>query len=58
MPDDTNKTGSADRERINIHEDYEVEYWTKKWGVTPTQLRDCVKKVGVMVVDVKKCLRK
>jgi uncharacterized protein DUF3606 len=58
MPDDPNKRGPADRDRINIHEPYEVRYWTQKWGVTEKQLKDCVRRVGVMVKDVQKCLGK
>ena len=58
MPDDPSKRGPADASRINIHESYEVEYWTKRFGVTAEQLKKCVGKVGVMVSDVKKCLGK
>ena len=58
MPDDPDKRGQQDSSRINIHEDYEIAYWTQKWHVTPEQLRECVKRVGVRVVDVKKCLGK
>jgi len=29
-----------------------------KWGATAEQWRACVKKVGVMIADVKKCLGK
>lgn len=28
--DDKEKTGSPDRDRINVKEDYEVEYWSEK----------------------------
>jgi hypothetical protein len=58
MPDDPSKRRPQDSSRINIHEEYEIIYWTSKWGVTAEQLRDCVKKAGVMVADVKKCLGK
>ncbi|HEX4334663.1 MAG TPA: DUF3606 domain-containing protein [Polyangiaceae bacterium] len=58
MPDDPNKRGPADRERINIHEPWELRYWADHFGVTEQQIIDCVKKVGVMVKDVKKCLGK
>lgn len=51
MADDPSKKGPADANRININEPYEVEYWTMKFGVTAEQLKACVKKVGVMVVD-------
>ena len=58
MPDDRTKTGPADASRVNVHEDYELRYWSKKFGVTPQQLKDAVHKVGPMVKDVKKALGK
>ena len=54
--DDRKKRRRAASSRINIDDDYEVQYWTKKFGVTAAQLKDCVKTVGVMASDVKKCL--
>jgi hypothetical protein len=47
MPDDKNKTKPQDASRINVHEKYEVEYWSKKFKVTPEQLKAAVAKVGV-----------
>jgi hypothetical protein len=35
--------------RVNIHEAYEVRYWTEKWSVSKEQLVDAVKKAGVSV---------
>lgn len=58
MPDDLSKRGPADRSRINVNEQWEVEWWCGQLGVTPQQLRDAVKKVGVMVNDVKRHLGK
>ncbi|HDS1106787.1 TPA: DUF3606 domain-containing protein [Stenotrophomonas maltophilia] len=46
MSDDKSKTGSPDRDRINLSEDYEVQYWTKELGVSEQELRDAVKAVG------------
>src|SRR5437764_15449881 len=37
MADDLTKTGAADRNRININEDYEVVYWTMRFGVSREQ---------------------
>ena len=56
MPDDKSKKRPQDASKINIHEPYEVEYWTKQLGVTPGQLMDAVSKLGVSVKDVKKQL--
>ncbi|PZU29880.1 MAG: DUF3606 domain-containing protein [Stenotrophomonas sp.] len=46
MSDDKSKTGSPDRDRINLSEDYEVQYWTKELGVSEQELRDVVNAVG------------
>jgi hypothetical protein len=46
MADDLSKKGPQDRSRINLSEDYEVRYWSKKLGVSAGQLHDAVKKVG------------
>jgi Protein of unknown function (DUF3606) len=58
MADDTAKRDYRDRDRINVHEDYELRYWTKELGVTPEQLKQTVEKMGVMVTDVRKALGK
>lgn len=58
MADDKSKTGGQDRDRINVNEDYELRDWSKKFGVTPEELRDAVNKVGPMADDVKKELGK
>jgi hypothetical protein len=56
MADDKKNTGPADDKRINIHEDYEVAYWTKKFGCTKDKLVGAVNAVGVMAADVQKYL--
>jgi hypothetical protein len=43
---------------VNIHEDYEVRYWTEKWGVSETQLIAAVMKVGVSAGAVAQALGK
>lgn len=55
MSDDKNNRGPTDRARINIHEAYEVEYWSKELGVTPERLRELVGKHGVMAADIAVC---
>jgi hypothetical protein len=45
--------GNRDRDRINVHEEYELRYWTKELGVTLEKLTQTVEKVGVMVTDVR-----
>ena len=57
MADDKSKHGPQDALRVNVHEDYEVRYWTKKFGCTAEELKASVKKVGVMAADVEKELK-
>jgi len=58
MADDKSNRGPADRARVNIHEPYEVEYWSKEFGVTPDKLRELVGKHGVMATDIRRALGK
>jgi hypothetical protein len=52
MTDDPSKRGPQDRSRINTSEDYEVRYWSEKFGVSPEQLKAAVRKVGNSVEAV------
>jgi Protein of unknown function (DUF3606) len=52
MADDKTKRDAADRERVNVHEDYELRYWSEKFDCTHEKLKAVVKRVGVMVKDV------
>lgn len=56
MADDLTKRGPTDRTRINVNEDWEVRWWCQQLGVTEQQPRDAVRKVGVMVSDVRRHL--
>ncbi len=58
MADDKNNRGPADRARINVHEAYELEYWTKELGISPDRLRELVAKHGVMAADIRHALGK
>lgn len=58
MPDNRALRGKPDRDRINIHEPYEVEYWCKHFGVTRDQLVAAVRAEGPMVADVRRRLGK
>ncbi|WP_347216204.1 DUF3606 domain-containing protein [Chryseobacterium sp.] len=57
MSDDLNKI-PLDATRVNINEDWEVNYWCKKFGVTKDQLKNAVKAVGDSADAVQKFLRK
>jgi hypothetical protein len=57
MEDDKTNRGVADRIRINIHEPYELESWSKRLGITREELRRLVAKHGVMAADVRRALK-
>jgi len=58
MADDKTKTGSPDSDLINTNENYEVEYWSKKFGVSPEELKSAVKAVGNSAKAVEAHLKK
>jgi hypothetical protein len=57
MADDKTKAGGQDRTRINTSEDYEVRYWTEKFGVTAEQLKAAVQQVGANAAAVEAHLK-
>ena len=58
MSDDKSNRGPQDRSRINVHEPYEVQYWTKELRVTKEQLVAAVAAVGVMADKVRAHLKR
>ena len=58
MADDKTNRGPQDRSRINLHEDYEVRYWTDKLGISKSQLEEAVRRVGSSAKAVEEELRK
>lgn len=58
MADDKTKVGGQDRQRINLHEDYEVEDWTKSLGVSKDKLVEAVNAVGDRADDVREYLKR
>jgi hypothetical protein len=46
MPDSKKKVGKPDRSRVASGETYEVEYVAKKFDVTPTAVREAIKRLG------------
>ena len=39
MSDDKSKSGGQDRQRINIHQDYELRDWAKSLNTTPDRVK-------------------
>ena len=58
MSDDKNNRGGQDRSRVSTSEDYELDYWTKKFGVSRDRLREAVKQVGNSAAAVEEYLNK
>lgn len=55
--DNKQQKGPQDSARINVNEDYEVSYWTERFGVNPDQLRHAVEQVGVSALAVEEYFR-
>ena len=58
MADDPSKKGQQDRSRINLSERYEVDYWTKKFGVSESKLEAAAKSMGSSASAVEEHLKK
>jgi len=56
MTDDLNRITPEDPKRINVNQDHELEYWSKKLGITKELLVTVVETVGPMVKDVENFL--
>jgi predicted DNA-binding protein YlxM (UPF0122 family) len=55
--DNKQNTGSPDRDRINVNEDYELQDWADKFKVSREELKEAVKAVGTMAKDVEAYLK-
>jgi hypothetical protein len=58
MTDSKKNIGKPDRDRISLSEDYEVRDWSKRFGVSPAELKKAVKQVGSNAKDVGAYLKK
>lgn len=56
MTDNTADRGPEDRSRISLSQDYEVRYWSQRFGIDEQALRDAVADVGPSVQDVEQYL--
>jgi len=56
MADDLKNRGEPDRSRISLSEEHEVRYWTHELGVSESQLRKVISRVGNSVAAVRKHL--
>jgi hypothetical protein len=58
MADNKTDTGSPDRDRISLSEDYEIRDWTESLGVSEERLREAVSAVGNSAGAVRAYLNK
>ncbi|WP_294290840.1 DUF3606 domain-containing protein [Chryseobacterium endophyticum] len=58
MSDDLSKRRPQDASKINVHEDWELEYWSKELGVSKEKIREAVKAVGTSAAAVRRYLGK
>jgi hypothetical protein len=58
MADDKQQRAPQDAARINVNEDYEVQYWTNELGVSRERLQQLVKDHGVSADAVRSALGK
>ena len=56
--DNKQKTGSPDKDLINVNEAYELRDWADKFGVTHAKLRSAVNVVGNSAKKVEAYLKK
>jgi hypothetical protein len=58
MSDDLKNRGPADASRVNVNEEWELRYWTEKFGVSAEQLKLAVRAAGTSVEKVRHALNK
>ncbi|MDW7692679.1 DUF3606 domain-containing protein [Flammeovirgaceae bacterium SG7u.111] len=58
MSDNLNRKFPEDPTKININQKWELNYWSKKFGVSQIQLISAVNQVGYSVAKVKEYLGK
>lgn len=58
MADNKNKKRPQDATRINMNEDYEVRYWTKKLGISREELKRATSKFGSVVTRIRERFKK
>lgn len=53
----TRVTGPRDRTTINMHEGFDVRYWSSELGISAEQLKEIVGRVGSKMEDVRAALK-
>ena len=53
MTDDKDNKGSPDRDRIDVNDPNELEYWADAFNTTKEQIKEAVNQVGTSATRVK-----
>lgn len=56
MSDNKNKKDYHDRDRVSLKEEYEIQYWSKRFKTDRAELEKLVAEVGPMVKDIEDLL--
>ena len=56
LADDLKQTGKPDDARINVDQEHELDYWSKRVRVSREKLKQAVERAGPMVKDVQRNL--
>ena len=57
MSDDKSKAGKQHRDRINVHQDYELRDWSEMFGVSKERLKEAMQAVGDKAANVQNYLK-
>ena len=57
MSDDKSTAHGQDRQRINVHQDYELRDWARSLNTTPERLKEAVQAVGDRAEKVREYLK-
>src|SRR5262245_46018067 len=57
MADNPSEVGREDDTLINVNQDHELTYWSRKLGVSRDRLREAVARAGPLVRNVERELR-
>jgi AraC-like DNA-binding protein len=52
--DSLTKRIKPDRSKINMHQAWELDYWTRELGVSRSELQRVIEKVGNSAAEVRK----
>jgi len=56
MSDNLQDRGGQDRNRIDVSQDWELRYWSEKFGCSHDELKAAVQAAGTYAEDVEKYL--